>query len=320
MSSPTSLAVLVAPRPGTPRPPQGFVIGRAALALRERGVRVVFGHRTEQGRASGLVATRQGWQPTDDVPVVAAQDRLAGRAQDAIWRAALAGLAGLPVGNPASMKLLTRDKLSCQRRLEAAGLKLPEVESDPALFEARLADWGAAFLKPRRGSLGIGVTRVLPGDDLARPGGPWLLQRGVGPAPGGSWIALRLLAQREPEGGWLLCEPVARVDPADPVVNVERGASVAPGSAILAPTALRRLRDQAAACCDALADGPDGEQAVEAGIDFVLDRDGMPWLIEVNSVPRGRLGALAALDTDRWGAAQEATAIRPLLRLLALGA
>ncbi len=318
MSSLTDLVVLVAPRPGTPRPPQGFVIGRAALELRARGVRVVFGHRVVDGRADGLEARPDGWHPVEAVPVLAAQDRLAGRAQDAIWRAALEGLTGLPVGNPASVKLLTRDKLVCQRRLEETGLALPEVEDDPERFGDRLAEWGAAFLKPRRGSLGIGVQRVEPGHDLRRDGGPFLLQRAVGPPPGVAGVALRLLAQREPDGSWHLCEPVARISQDDPVVNVERGATVAPGSEVLSADALSHLRAQAAACCDVLASGPDGDQAIEAGIDFVLDEDGLPWLIEVNSVPRGRLKALNALDPARWGREHEQTAIRPLLRLLAL--
>ena len=294
------------------------MIGRAALALRREGVRVVFGHRVVHGQASGLEATPDGWRQVEDVPVRAAQDRLAGREQDPIWLAALAGLSGLPVGNPPTIKRLTRDKLACQRRLEQAGLALPEVEDDPARFDRQLARWGAAFLKPRRGSLGIGVARVEPGDDLTRAGDPWLLQRAVGPAPGVAGIALRLLAQREPEGGWLLCEPVARISRDDPVVNVERGASVTAGSEILSGEALRDLREQATRCCQALSAGPEGDHAVELGIDFVLDGDGMPWLIEVNSVPRGRLKALAALDPARWSRDHEETAIRPLRRLLTL--
>ena len=312
--------MLVAPRPGTPRPPTGFVIGRAALELRAEGVRVVFGHRVVEGRADGLEATPEGWRQVRDVPVQAAQDRLAGRAQDAIWLDALAGLDGLPVGNPPSIKRLTRDKLACQRALEEAGLALPEVEDVPERFGARLRDWGAGFIKPRRGSLGIGVQRVLPGDDLSRSGGPWLLQRAVDPAPGTAAVAVRLLAQRLPGGDWLLCEPVARISPIDPVVNVERGATVAAGGDVLGSGALRSLRGQAVACCDALATGPAGDQVVELGIDFVLDHAGLPHLIEVNSVPRGRLGALAALDRTRWGGQQEQTALRPLRRLLALSA
>ena len=312
--------MLVAPRAGAPRPPTGFVIGRAALTLRAEGIRVIFGHRVTGGRASGLEATPDGWRVVEDVPIGAAQDRLAGRAQDDMWADALVGLAGLPVGNPPSIKRLTRDKLACQRSLERAGLALPAVEDDPQLFDGRLRDWGAAFLKPRRGSLGIGVERVSPGDDLTRAGGPWLLQRAVGPAMGVAGIALRLLAQRLPDGGWLLCEPVARISQDDPVVNVERGASVAPGSEVLTDAALRSLRDQAQACCGALSTGPEGEQTVELGIDFVLDRVGLPHLIEVNSVPRGRLRALATLDPARGAADEDETALRPLRRLIALSA
>jgi glutathione synthase/RimK-type ligase-like ATP-grasp enzyme len=317
-----ALLVLVAPRPGTPRPPSLFPIGRAALRLRGEGWRVIFGERVIGGIASGLEAIDDGWIPVRNVPVQAAHDRLAGRDWDAAWLAAVDGLSGIPIGNPPSLKLLTRDKLLCQRALEAAGLRLPVAEGDPTRFADRLRTWGVGFIKPRRGSLGIGVGRVESGDDLERAGGPWLLQRAIEPPAGTAGVALRLLAQREADGSWLLNEPVARISEDDPVVNVERGAGVAPGSQYCSTRALESLEDQARRCCDVLvgAVGGSGAQVIELGLDFVLDPDGMPHLIEVNSVPRGRLKALTGLSPERWSHTHDEACLRPLRRLAALAA
>ena len=38
----------------------------------------------------------------------------------------------------------------------------PEVEEEHARFEGRLAAWGAGFLKPRSGALGIQVAAAEP--------------------------------------------------------------------------------------------------------------------------------------------------------------
>lgn len=315
---PSTLLVLVHQAPGTPRPPDRFAIGRAALALRQEGVRVLFGSEVRDGRASGLEATPAGWVRRHGAPVLAAQDRMAGPAQEAAWLAAIEGLAGRPVGNPPRIKRLARDKLECQRTLEAGGVEMPEVEGDAARFEDRLLGWGAAFLKPRTGSRGFGVARVAPGDDLSRAGGPWILQAAISPPPGVAGISVRQLVQREPSGAWFLCEPVARISAVDPVAGVERGARAAPGSELLGKRALASMREQATRIAEVLAAGPEGVQAVEFGLDFAIDQDGMPHLIEVNGVPRGRLDALAAQDAARWGAAAGDAALRPLRRLLAL--
>ena len=55
---------------------------------------------------------------------------------------------------------------------------------------------------------------------------------------------------------------------------------------------------------------------VEVGVDVVIDPHGAPWLIEVNSRPRGRLEVLARLDPARFGHAHVDACARPL-RVLA---
>ncbi len=120
---------------------------------------------------------------------------------------------------------------------------------------------------------------------------------------GGPRIRVRLLAQRT-AGGWVLPAAVARRDRNDPVANVARTSEVA-------PFPVETLRQTALAVCDAL----DDPLALELGLDFAIDDDGRPWLIEVNGRPRGRLERLAELWPDRFAEAHHAALVRPLVEL-----
>ena len=55
--------------------------------------------------------------------------------------------------------------------------------------------------------------------------------------------------------------------------------------------------------------------AVEVGVDLVIDSEGVPWLVEVNSRPRGRMEALAAADPGRFLDAHVAACGRPIAAL-----
>ncbi len=314
-----AILVLVLEREAPPPPPAELPIARAAVRLAERGLRVVFGARVAGGLAAGLEVRRGVWRPAVDVPVRAAHDRFPSQTWPAIFSRAREGLGDLPLGNPPSITALCRDKLACQRALEAAGLPMPAVEGDPARFRERLDAWGAAFLKPRHGAMGRGVRRVLPGDELpargpgARRGeiDDLILQRAVPPPAGWAGIAVRALFQRVPGGGWLGLPPVARCSEGDPVANVARGAAARPGAEQLSPSALETIQRVGLATCRALSLGADGGHIVELGLDFAIGPGGDPHLIEVNSRPRGRLEALAALDPS-WAERHVRACARPL--------
>jgi hypothetical protein len=302
------LLVLLRPYEGAPRPPRAYPFGRAALELADDGLYVVFGHEIEDGRASGWTVNGDSWRRVDGVPVRAVHDRLAGAPWASLRRSLLAELPPhVPVANPESVRAVCRDKLASHRFLEAAGVPLPEV-AEGADAPRRLRRWGAAYSKPREGSRGDGVRRVQPGDSLE--GGDFL-QQAIDPAPGSPRVALRLLAQRNPDRTWRLNPAVARIahGPTD-VVCVHTGARAAPAHEVCEP-------DRLAALAAAVAASFDDPWALELGLDFVLDANRRPWLIEVNSVPRGRLGALAQLDPSAFERAHIDACARPLRTLAA---
>ena len=227
------------------------------------------------------------------------------------------------LANPWALTELCRDKLRCQRFLEEAGLELPPVEANPDRFAARLETWGAGFLKPRFGALGAGVRCVRPGDPLPAtlPGlqglaEPALLQRAVPPPAGLAGMSLRLLAQRAPDGTWEEAPVVLRQSREDPVVNAARGAELALADQALSPMTRAAVSRLAQAACRAFAAGPDGQHALELGLDLGIDQAGQPWLIEVNGRPQGRLEHLAR-GAPALAALHLETCLRPLRTLAA---
>ncbi|MCB9780511.1 MAG: hypothetical protein H6742_18235 [Alphaproteobacteria bacterium] len=323
MSDLLPIGVLVPTHPGPPADaPADRPIGRAALALHADGIDAVFGDRVVDGVLHGHVARPGRWVAAA-VPVAAFYDRFPSQRRADVFADICRNLGGRPLGNSPDLTALCRDKLRCQRRLEAplaaAGVAVPDVIDDPAAFEDRLAAWGAGFLKPRFGALGAGVRRVVPGDPLpARVRAlldddePALLQRAVPPPPGLAGRSVRVLAQRAPSGAWIQAPAVVRESEDDPVVNAARGARVALGEDLLPLDQQDALRHAVAAVCDALSDDP---LALELGVDLVLDPDGRPWVIEVNSRPRGRLEKLAAADPARFMALHVAACARPVRTL-----
>lgn len=314
------VGVLVPTHPGALPPPEARPIGRAALALRERGLRVVFGDTVQDGILEGVQAVPGGWTSTR-ADVCGFVDRFPSQNRAGRYAKICENLAGKMLLNAPSFTALCRDKLETQRLLEGAGLVLPEVVADPAAFASTLASWGAGYLKPRFGALGVGVRRVEPGDPLpaSLPGvvdgraDPALLQRAVPPPAGWAGWSVRVLAQLDPDEGWVLGHPVVRRSRADPVVNAARGAEVHPGEAVLQRDTLDAVEASTRRVITALSSQPG---AIELGLDLVIDVDGAPHIIEVNSRPRGRLEVLARRHPERFGRAHLQAVARPL-RLVA---
>ncbi len=311
-----ALLVLMRPYPGRPGRPADMPMGRAALRLQREGVRIVIGHDVRGGRAWGWEVQGETWGSVDGVPVSGALDRLGGAEWDLLRERALAALGDVPVCNPPRVKSLCSDKLICQRHLEAHGVPMTAAEGSEGSFARRLDEWGAGYLKPRRGSRGHGVVRLRAGEPIAATAGDTLLQRAVGPGPGAAPVAIRQLAQRLPDRSWVLPEGVARVGrPGDAVVCVARGAAASPVSELLSMAARTRLADITRSAAAAIASVEGDGMVVELGADFALDDAGMPHLLEVNSVPRGHLGALAELDPARFAEPHLEACARPLRTL-----
>ena len=324
-----TIGVLVPTSPGLPPPPDTRPVGRAALTLRKRGITVIFGdtvlRRDHTVVMDGLIAAPGAWRP-HRAPISALHDRFPSQRRAAQYAAAQQALGGLPMGNPPSITLLCRDKIACQHALAGSGVMMPPVLSDPDDFESALRTWGTGFLKPRFGALGIGVQRVRPGDPLpsALPGAvpgrqdPAILQRAVPPPEGWAGRSVRALVQRLPGGGWHQCPPVTRQSRTDFVVNAARGASVAPAQDVLSAQTMQHITASCQAVCQRIASLPDGERVVELGLDLMIDAHDRAVLIEVNSRPRGRLEALASLDSARFSVDHVEACARPLAYMASL--
>ena len=334
MASVRSIGVWIPIDPDRPMPPpESRPMGRAALAARAEGLEVVFGDRWDGACLVGVVAEPGRWRATR-AAVGAVQDRFPSQSRAPTWAQLHAGAraAGVAVGNGRAHTLTCRDKLRCQAVLEADGrLRLPPVEADPARFGERLAAWGGGFVKPRFGALGLGVRRVEPGMSVAArcegvvPGrpDPTFVQWPVPPPAGFAGRVLRVLAQRavRPDGGteWAQLPPVLRESSTDPVVNAARGARVLPAEDALSMVVLDDVRRAVAATCQRLETLDTSEAvALELGVDLALDDTLRPWVLEVNSRPRGRLGVLSKVDPDRFGPAHAAAMLRPWRTLAAL--
>jgi glutathione synthase/RimK-type ligase-like ATP-grasp enzyme len=306
-----TVGVLVPALADSPAPPESLPLGRAALALAADGIDVLFGSVARDGEILGSRAVPGGWQPAQ-APVGVAYDRFPSQSQSERHRALLHGLAGVPVANPPWVVLCCRDKLATQQHLTAAGLEMPAVEADPSRFEERLAEWGAAFLKPRHGAFGRGVRRVTAGDPLPATvtgtvaGDQALLQRAVLPPSGFAGQCARVLVQREAED-WVAGVPVLRQSRQDPVVNGARGAEVVELEAV-SPELAAEVIALALTIARTFAHEP---MAIELGVDLVIDAQGRPWPIEVNGTPRGRLATLAAASPGRWSGAHLRECCRP---------
>lgn len=184
----------------------------------------------------------------------------------------------------------------------------------PGLLEAFLKAGRSAILKPRVGSVGKGLVRVVP---LARGRAEvtgkkarvmslaalrrrlagristrrYLLQEYLPLARcKGRPFDLRVPVQRDGSGEWRTPGMVAKVAARHPyLTNMAQGGRAIPGEAAIAaafpaadaPGVIERVRRLAVDVARAVA--REHPHAADLGLDIGVDRDGRPWLIEVNT-------------------------------------
>ncbi|TVQ88381.1 MAG: hypothetical protein EA397_17050 [Deltaproteobacteria bacterium] len=319
-----TVGIWIKPRPGgRPGRPQDWPLGRAAIEARAMGVDVVIGLPDGPGTFQGSSLHGEGWRPCSSRPVDAVYDRFPSIGHPDEAARGVAWLGGIPLANPPALIACCHDKVRCQTVLEQAGISMPDLCDEPLRFSEHLARWGQGFLKPRGGSFGEGVERVLSGTPLPADGA-WILQRAISAPQGWAGVSVRVLVQAFPEQGWIAHPPVVRRSATDPVVNAARGADLVPADvpSLDLPGGLdlsARAQALAEACAVAL-DEATGARGVELGVDLVLDADGRLWPIEVNGRPQGRLAALAQRWPERFRALHLQACTQPLVTLAARSA
>lgn len=295
---------------GRPGAPGDWPLGRAVLYAERRGVSAILGVPDGPGTFAGARVVQDRWVPVERQPVQAVYDRFPSVGRAAAAAAGRRWIGEVPLANPPELISLCQDKLATQRALESAGVQMPAVTGALPTFTEALGAWGVAYLKPRGGSFGEGVRRVVVGEPLPREG-EWVLQAAVPPPQGLAGLCLRVLVQALPGGRWIARPPVVRRSITDPVVNAARGAELLPGDDQPYGDSATELAVQCARVLDRAAGGG----GVELGVDLVVDKDGQTWPIEVNGRPRGRLLALADRWPDRYRSAHIEACAQPLLTL-----
>jgi len=234
----------------------------------------------------------------------------------------------IPFSNPYESTLLARDKVASQRILEAHGCRMPTLITEADNFQEALKEWGTAFLKPQYGAFGANVTYCSHTGSIHLPARiegllkgqmePAILQRAIPQLKGWAGLSVRQLVQRDIDGSWLLRPAVLRRSFEDPVVNVARGAEAIAADTFLSSTCMQEIATQSLLATEALSLQKNGHLNVEFGLDFVIDQNECPWLIEVNSRPRGRLAELAKINPAKYKKIHQESCVAPI-RFLATG-
>ena len=323
------VAVLVPPIHSTAQKPTAFPIAKALQQLESRGIITVFGfdlyRKNNTVWINGKIIENNLFKDTS-LPIKIIHDRFPSQIRNNHFSEIQSVASSIAFGNPFSTTLLCRDKLACQRLLEQHDIAMPQVISDPTKFASSLAKWGQGFIKPQFGALGKGVQAVTTGMPLPHslPGvvpnrlEPSILQRAVSAPAGWAGMSVRQLMQKSVGGSWIARTAVLRCSTDDPVVNVSRGAKAIPAVDMLPTYTIESIQQQSVAACRILDGEPNGLYNVEFGLDFVIDPNYKPWLIEVNSRPRGRLEYLASTDPNRFLSEHEAACVQPIRYLASL--
>ncbi len=323
------VAVLVPPILQKRRSPSQFPIAKAINSLANDNIITVFGFELESQNNNVWI---KGSMVKDSIfidaylPINIIHDRFPSQIRHAHYHQLKETAGDIPFGNPYSLTLLCRDKLKCQHLLQKEGIQMPDVTDQFDQFRDTLKDWGNGFLKPRFGALGMNVQAVNTTDSLRKtvqgivPGQqePTILQRAISPPADWAGLSVRQLVQRTEKDSWVARTAVLRRSKDDPVVNVAKGAEAVPAVDFLPKHTIESIEHQSDRVCKILSDQVDGLYAVEFGLDFVIDSAYEPWLIEVNSRPRGRLEALAVYDPERFALEHQASCVQPIRYLASL--
>ena len=323
------VAVLVPPIHSAPPKAHSFPIAKAIQNLKNDGILTVFGFKIISKNntvwINGKIVNKQVL--TDSLREVnIIHDRFPSQIRSDHFAEIQSNAGNIPFGNPFSTTLLCRDKLACQRVLEKSAFDMPDVIANPEDFESTLADWGLGFIKPQFGALGQGVRAVGPQNHIPHslPGmvpnrlEPTILQRGISPPSGWAGMSVRQLMQKEIGGSWIARTAVLRRSKKESVVNVSRGAEAVPAIDFLPSDTIHEIERQSFVVCSILDKEAKGQYNVEFGLDFVIDPEYKPWLIEVNSRPRGRLENLAMTDPDRFLTEHQSACVQPIRYLASL--
>lgn len=305
--------------------------GMFAKDLEQEGIKIILTPLTGFTKSDSPIA--KGWTVEGDswraaeLPVAGCYNRVdwKPRFEDYCRVRRLFSESNTPFVNNSDFCAFARDKaISCQALAET-GVPVPKTVYDRKSFLEALESWGSAYLKPRIGSSGRNILKIIVGPRwtiqtsdgvvshvssdrgtewllTAAAMEPMLLQQAVqAKTLRLSAYSIRSLLQRQRDGSWVSILPVARVAVDRPTANVARGATVVLGVEFIrelyrdkAQLVLDRIAELETKTTEALAAlfGPKARLIVEVGLDIVVDGTGIPYLIEINDTPKGRLKTL----------------------------